>query len=65
MDMRKTQERVGLYLNPHTRNRLNKLKAELTLDQGTVLSQDDVIVLLLNYFESKTPESLEYVRELA
>ncbi len=58
-------DRVGMFLNPHTRNRLNKLKADLSLDRGEVLSQDDVIVLLLNHFAATTPALSERVRELA
>lgn len=57
MDTRKTNsDRVGMYLNPHTRNRLNKLKADLTLDTGTVFSQDDVIVMLLDHFAATPPQ---------
>lgn len=50
-----TNDRVGMYLSPHTRNRLNKLKADLTLETGTVYSQDDVIVLLLDHYAETAP----------
>lgn len=56
MDTRKNADRVGMYLNPHTRNRLNKLKADLTLDTGTTFSQDDVIVMLLDHFAATPPK---------
>lgn len=60
-----TNERVGMYLNPHTRNRLNKLKSDLTLETGTMMSQDDVVVLLLNHYEATSPEHPEDILELA
>lgn len=50
--IKKKSDRVGLYLNPHTRNRLNKLKADMTLATGTVATQDDVILMLLDYHAS-------------
>ena len=53
-------ERVGMYLHPHTRNRLNKLKAELALASGQVLSQDDVIVVLLDHYEATAQPQAEY-----
>lgn len=58
-------DRVGMYLNTHTRNRLNKLKADLTLDTGKMLSQDDVIVILLNHFAATAPKHPESVLQLA
>lgn len=58
-------DRVGMYLNTHTRNRLNKLKADLTLETGQTMSQDDVIVILLNHFAATAPKLPERVLELA
>ena len=57
-------DRVGLYINPHTRNRLNKLKAAMTLETGRVHSQDDVIVKLLDHHAATTKQA-DPVRELA
>lgn len=57
-------DRVGLYLNPHTRNRLNKLKAALTLETGQVHSQDDVVVKLLDHYAA-TNKQMALMRELA
>lgn len=54
METRKNSDRVGLYLNPHTRNRLNQLKADLTLASGKVHSQDDVIIVLLDHYAATT-----------
>lgn len=56
--------RVGMYLDTHTRNRLNKLKADLTLETGKTMSQDDVIVILLNHFAKTAPMRPERVLEL-
>lgn len=46
--MDQTPDRVGLYIKPETRNRLNLFKAELTLAMGQVMSQDDAINHLLD-----------------
>lgn len=57
--------RVGMYLDTHTRNRLNKLKADLTLETGKMMSQDDVIVILLNHFAATAPKHPDSVLQLA
>lgn len=61
---RNTNDRVGMFLNPHTRNRLNKLKAELTLQTGISYSQNDIIVILLDHYAetSPKPKAAEYAR---
>lgn len=65
MDTKKNSDRVGMFLNPHTRNRLNKLKADLTLQTGKVYSQDDVIVMLLDHFTKTSRRTTEQLAEYA
>lgn len=53
------QNRVGLYIRPATRNRLNLYKAKLSLQRDETLSQDDTINALLNAVgEPSAPEHL-------
>ena len=49
-------DRVGMFLDPHTRNRLNKLKAEMALATGKTMSQDEVICVLLDHFAETAPQ---------
>ncbi len=58
-------DRVGMYLNPHTRNRLNQLKADLTLQTGRVHSQDDAIIILLDHYAASRLAQAEQVAEYA
>lgn len=58
-------DRVGMFINPHTRNRLNKLKAHLTLETGRIHSQDDAIVALLDHYQATAIKRDERTRELA
>lgn len=46
--MEQNPERVGLYIKPETRNRLNLFKAELSLAAGQIMSQDNAINHLLD-----------------
>jgi hypothetical protein len=60
-----TADRVGLYLKPNTRNRLNKFKSDMALVTGRSMSQDDAINTLLDHFIATSPKQAERVRELA
>lgn len=48
-------ERVGLYIKPKTRNRLNLFKSQLTIETGQVQSQDDAINYLLDLVRDDVP----------
>lgn len=60
--MEQTTDRVGLYIRPDTRNRLNLLKAQLALRLGESLSQDDTIRLLMEHAD--IDEMIEGIHEL-
>lgn len=45
------QSRVGIYIMPDTRNRLNLLKVVWAIDDGQPLSQDETIRRLIDTFE--------------
>lgn len=60
--MEQTTDRVGLYIRPDTRNRLNLLKAELSLRLVESLSQDDTIRLLMEHAD--IDEMIERIHEL-
>lgn len=47
--------RVGLYMYPDTRERLNKLKAEVLIATGRTVSQDEVLTMLLDHFAATAP----------
>lgn len=49
-------DRVGMYLKPYTRNRLNKFKADVTLATGKTMSQDDAINCLLDHYAATVPQ---------
>ena len=53
--------RVGLYIYPDTRERLNRLKAEILLKTGRVMSQDEVLTLLFDHFADTAPAQLDRV----
>lgn len=53
--------RVGLYILPATRTRLNKLKAEILLKTGRTMSQDEVLTLLFDHFADTAPAQLDRV----
>jgi len=59
--MEQTPDRVGLYIKPSTRNRLNLFKAELSMAAGQVMSQDDAInhLLDLQWKELAVPSIVE------
>lgn len=50
------KDRVGIFLDPHTRNRLNKLKSDLSLQTQEFYSQSDVIKMLIDHYEQTTPQ---------
>lgn len=43
--------RVGLYIMPETRGRLNLVKAQVNAETGQTLNQDEIIRYLLDTFE--------------
>lgn len=52
--MRVDGNRVGLYIRPETRDRLNLFKAMLVLEQGRTLSQDEAIAYLLERYAAES-----------
>lgn len=46
-------DRVGLYVKPKTRDRLNLFKAALAMEAGCVQSQDDALNYLLDLAQGK------------
>lgn len=42
-------DRVGLYVKPETRNRLNKFKADFRFLTGDMIGQDEAINILLDH----------------
>jgi hypothetical protein len=50
---------VGLYLYPTTRNKLNKLRADLTYKRGDIVTLDDTVNILLNHFLTTSNEVAE------
>lgn len=54
-EARYKNDRVGLYVTPRTRNLLNKLKADMTLATGKTMSQDDVILILIDRHAAAQP----------
>lgn len=48
--MRVDGDRVGLYIRPETRDKLNLFKAMLVLKLGRTLSQDEAISYLLERY---------------
>lgn len=48
-------ERVGVYLHIDTRNRLNKVKAELSHDMGKIVYLDDLVNMLLDHYAATAP----------
>lgn len=62
-----TRDTVGVYLKPHTRDRLNKFIADYRLATGKFMSQSSALELLLDmYAVSATPaKQVERPREYA
>lgn len=52
------KDRVGIFLNPHTRNRLNKLKSDLALRTGDTYSQDDIVKILLDHYDQTARKAI-------
>lgn len=48
--------RVGFYINPDTRDRLNKLKAEVLIATGRTISHDEAMTMLMDHFAATAPE---------
>jgi hypothetical protein len=45
-------DRVGVFLQPDTRNRLNKVKADLSHETGRIVYLDDLVNMLLDRYEA-------------
>lgn len=45
------EQRVGLYIMPDTRNKLNLIKAMISMQVGRPLNQDETISRLIQIFE--------------
>jgi hypothetical protein len=50
------ENRVGLYVSEHTRNRLNLFKAQLSLHKKRTCNLDDAITHLLDEVAETPPE---------
>jgi hypothetical protein len=60
------RDTVGVFLKPHTRDRLNKFVADHRLATGHFMSQSKAVDLLLDHYAATAPQpTAERVRELA
>jgi hypothetical protein len=57
--------RTNIFIMPHTRHRLNRFKADLSLTEGRSISQDDAINILIDHYAKTAPQEFERARELA
>jgi uncharacterized protein YciW len=58
-----SRDTVGVFLKPHTRDRLNKFVADYRLATGRFMSQSTAIDLLLDHYAATQP--VEPEREYA
>jgi hypothetical protein len=57
--------RVGVWLYPTTRNRLNKLKADLTFARGKVVTLDEAVNELMDHYLATAPKRDAQIVEFA
>lgn len=58
-----TSDRVGLFLKPQTRNRLNKFKADLALERCQFIPLDKAINELLDHYIATTSKPVVVRRQ--
>ncbi len=59
------KERVGMFLDPHTRDRLNKFVADHRLVTGEYISQGKAVEILLDHYRATAPQLSERAAEYA
>lgn len=59
------RDTVGVYLKPHTRDRLNKFIADTRLATGRFMSQSAAVDALLDHYQTTAPKQPERTLELA
>lgn len=57
--------RVGIYVKPGTRNRLNKFKADISYASETIIPLDEAINMLLDHYIATAPRPSKRVIEFA
>lgn len=60
----KKKDRVGIYLWPKTRNRLNVFKAEISYAAGHVIPLDEAVNMLLEHYEVTATEQSERMAQV-
>lgn len=59
------KDRVGMFVDPHTRDRLNKFVADHRLVTGEYISQSKAVEILLDHYRATSPQLSARAAEFA